>query len=385
MKLKKNKAVIGLIGLGDHSRKQHLPNLLRAPHILLKSICDLDEQILKKVQKKYNISNSTTDYKDLYDDPEIDAVVISTKEDTQAKLTVEALNAGKYVYVEKPLANTVEECRLVVEAEKKSGKFACVGYNRRRAPAYLKAKELLLKNGGAKNIYYRISDEYWDWGRFYPPGTRIIHELCHIFDIIRWFTESEIVSIYCLESRKDDNAFLLQTDSGCIVSIIDSGHVTMDLPKERVEIITERGAIIVEEFVELRTFGYKDADPIYRFSGHTHPDNEFMYKFLLEKCGSESLFAIRRALWELHQKYNEKEITKDSSDQAELEIFIKERAPVVNYIVNKGWLEAVDHFAEHVLAGTLPSLATAEDGLKASILSHCAMKSRDCSTVVKVP
>lgn len=108
----------------------------------MKTLCDLNEDRLTRMQEKYRVSRATRDYKELLADPEIQAVVVATREDQQAVLAIEALRAGKHVYVEKPLADTLEKVEKVVTAQQASGRFAAVGFNRRMAPAYGKAREL---------------------------------------------------------------------------------------------------------------------------------------------------------------------------------------------------------------------------------------------------
>ncbi len=379
-----SQAVFGIIGVGGIAQSQHLPNLTRVSHIKLKTICDLRENVLKEMQRKYNVPHAETDYKKLLSDPEIDAVVIATKADMQASLSIEALEAGKHVYVEKPLAETPEDVEAVVAAQKASGKMACVGFNRRMAPAYRKAKEILCSDGGPKNIHYRISDEYWRWGKNSPPGTRVIHEVCHIFDILRWFTDSDPLSIYCVESRPDDEIFVLKFKSGCVASIMNSGYVTMDIPKERIELVSELGAVIVEEFVECRTYGYANHDHIYRFAGHAHPDRDVTHKYLLEQDGANALHALRRMGWETRERIKRTRDDNELPDRAELEHFVSARCPHWNYMVDKGWLAAVDHLAECILLGKHPEIASVEDGWWASRMATAAISSRETGRVVQV-
>lgn len=376
-------SVFGIIGVGGIAQSQHLPNLTRAPHVRLKTACDLREDVLQEMQRKYDVPHAESDHEKLLADPEIEAVVVATREDMQAKLAIEALDAGKHVYVEKPLAETPEQIAAVVDAEKRSGKHACVGFNRRMAPAYRKAKEVIDSDGGAKNIHYRIADEYWRWGKRNPPGVRVIHEVCHIFDILRWFTNSDPVSVYCVDSRPDDEIFTLKFESGCVASIMNSAFVTMDLPKERIELVSELGAVTVEEFVECRTHGYANFDNIYRFVGHSHPDQDLTHKYLLEKDGANALYALRRMGWETRERHA-KDGGAGDLDGAELDLFVSKRCPHWNYMVDKGWLTAVDHFAQCIQSGERPKLATAEDGWWSSALSSAAIKSRESGEVVKV-
>lgn len=377
-------AVFGIIGVGGIAQSQHLPNLTRAPHIRLKTVCDLRPDVLRDMQKKYSVPQAETDYKKLLSDTELDAVVIATREDMQAALAIEALQAGKYVYVEKPLAETPAAVEAVIAAQRESGKKACVGFNRRRAPAYLRAKEILYTDGGPKNIYYRISDEYWSWGIKHQPGTRVIHEVCHIFDILRWFTNSDPLTLYCVASRPDDEICVMKFASGCVAAIMNSGHVTMDLPKERIEIVSQRGAVIVEEFVECRTYGYARHDHIYRFAGHTHPDRDLTHKYLFQRDGAHALHALRRMGWETRERLARIQPDSAALDGADLERFVNERSPRWNYMVDKGWLAAIDHLAECILNGKTPELATAEDGWWAAKMADAAIRSRASGKVEMV-
>ncbi len=300
------------------------------------------------------IPAAVSDYKELLADAEIQAVVVATREDAQAALAIECLKAGKHVYVEKPLAETPEACEAVVAAQRASGKHVAVDFNRRFAPAYRRASELLWGDGGPKNVHYRISDTYCrGWGRNCPPGVRVIHEVCHVFDLLRWLTRSEVASIYTVQSRPDDEIFSLTFASGCVASIASCGYVTTDLPKERLEAISEQGTVIVEEFVELRAFGFPGVEPVERFEGHSHPDHEYSHKHLFAKVGAEALYGMRRTAWELAAN-----AAKGHPDQVERERFLKS-GQMWNYMVDKGWLAAIDHFAECVVTGTTPRNATA--------------------------
>lgn len=378
-------ATFAIIGVGGIAQSQHLPNSMRAPHLRLKTVCDLREDVLKQMQDKYEVPNASTDYKEVLADDEIDAVIVATREDAQAKLAIEAMEAGKHVYVEKPLAETAEECRAVTEVQERTGQFLALGFNRRFAPSYRKAKELVQADGGAKNIHYRIADDYVNgWGKGRPGGLRLIHEVCHVFDILRWLTESEVKSIYCIQSRWDDDLVTLQFASGAIAVITSSGYATCDMPKERLEVISNFGAVTVEEFVELRTFGYPDAESVYRFAGHSHPDREYTHRNLYASVGAEALLGVRRQYLEA-QWARDDTASADALAQAEnayYEKHHKQNVPMINYMVDKGWVAALDHFAECVATGKTPQNARAADAYQASLLSHAAIESRDTGKIV---
>ena len=377
-------AVFGLIGAGGISRNQHLPNMARARNIKLKTVCDLRKDVLEEACNKYRIPCSTTDYHQVLNDPEIQAVLVATKADSHVPLTIDALKAGKHVYVEKPLAETSEQCRKLLEVQKATGKIVAVGFNRRMAPAYIKAKEIINKHGGVRHFHYRISDAYFIWGAGNEPGQRIIHEVCHIFDICRYFADSEVKSVYCASARADDETIVLQFESGCVGSIMSSGYVNWDMPKEALEVILNIGAVTVDEFVQLNTFGLDNYEPRYLFPGHMNPDRDVTHRYLFEKMGFEALIQARRVYYE-NQKRVEELRAKDvqTQERKELEIYMEKNAlPQINYMVDKGWLGAIDHFAECILDGTTPILAGAEDGLRAARITEAAIQSREKGKVV---
>jgi predicted dehydrogenase len=377
-------AVFALVGTGQIAQTQHLPNLMRAPHIRLKTLCERNDELLRKMHTQYPVPCATTDHRQVLADPEVQAVVICTKEDAQAGLTIEALNAGKHVYVEKPLAATPEECQAVVEAQEKSGRHVAVGFNRRFAPAYQKARECVKRHGGAHNIHYRVATTAWRWHKSKPMSrTRVLTELCHVFDFLRWFTSSEIRTVYCVEARPDDEAYALKLSSGCVATIMSTGYATVDLPKERLEVISEKGGVVAEEFAELRTYGYPDFDHVYRFPGHSHPGREFGHKYLFEQLGAEADHALRRMAWELQCRL-ESDSTLPDVERAAIREYLEKRAPIWNYMGNKGWLDALDHLAQCILENRVPDAATARDALAASRVGHAALRSREEGQAINV-
>ena len=240
---------VGLIGAGNFARNLHLPNLARMPEAHLRGVCDLDPVILSGIQRQYGCELATTDHRKLMDDPAIEVIVIAVRDELQAPLAIEALKAGKHVYVEKPLSPTPSGCDAVADVQRATGKRAVVGFNRRYAPMYQAIKRIAEADGGPRSIHIRMADDAWRWAQGYPPGYLIQHDLCHLFDILAWLTESHITSVYCISARPDDDCIALRMASGAVASIHHSGHGTMDMPKERCELITERGGIHADDFV----------------------------------------------------------------------------------------------------------------------------------------
>lgn len=368
------KARLAIIGTGGLAQSQHLPNIWSSEKAELTALCDLDNELLQKLGKQYQVDFLTTDYQKILRDESIDAVVIVTREDTHVALTIEALRAGKHVYVEKPLAENAQECQKVVDVRRESGKNVFVGMNRRCAPAYVMAKQLLRENGGAHNLFYRIADTYsFDWGKAFGNGNRMLHELCHIFDIMRYFADSEVEEVYCRSGRNDDESILLSFQSGSSATILSSGYAAQSAPKEHFEAVAEKGMIIVEEFVELRSFGLKNSPDIVKFfPGHSHPERQKDHVQEFAEKGYQALLKFRK---ELTEKNNNPNISRTE----------KEKLPMINYSVDKGWQAAIEHFAEIAINKNIKQYAASElDGLKASEITSAAIQSRKLKKPVKV-
>jgi len=381
------KAKLAVIGCGGLAQSQHLPNLTKIDNAELVVICDMFQENLDKVGDYYGIERRELDYKKVLADPEIDGVLIVTREDSHVPLTLEALAAGKHVYVEKPLAETADGCAEVVEAQKKAGKIVAIGMNRRMAPAYQYAKKLLLNKGGAKNMFYRIADSYSiDWGKAFGPGQRIIHEVCHIFDILRFFADSEVKSVYCVTSRPDDETIVLQFESGTVATILSSGYVNSEMPKEHFEAIAETGSLTIDDFAQVTQYSLDENEPDSKtFAGHSHPMHDQIHEYLVEELGAEGMKAIRRVSWKALEKIAklEKEGKADSAEYRRLKYF-EEKMPLRNYFINKGWRDAVEDFAEAILTKKDFAGAKVDDGFQAAKITEAAIKSRDTGSVIKL-
>jgi predicted dehydrogenase len=200
--------------------------------------------------------------------------------------------------------------------------------------------------------------------------------------LLRWLTGDDAESIYCACGRPDDEVYTLKFRSGCVATIMNSGHVTWDLPKERLEIVTrEPGALVLEEFVELKTYGCADEPAQMNFAGHTHPGGEFTHKHLFEKLGAPALEAFRRMRWEMRWRAEAGTI---DAGEADLKKFMNESFPHVNYLVDKGWRAALDHTADCIMGQATFDGAGPEDALAASQLAAAAIRSRISGEVVKL-
>jgi hypothetical protein len=125
---------VALIGAGNLARWAHLPKLQKSPEVSLRAIHSSNGVRGKSYGTRFGAAYCTTDYRRILEDPEVDLVFIATRNHQHASQALEALEAGKHVFVEKPMALTEEECRDLVQAVDRTGKHLTVGFNRRFAP-----------------------------------------------------------------------------------------------------------------------------------------------------------------------------------------------------------------------------------------------------------
>ncbi|KZS86626.1 NAD-P-binding protein [Sistotremastrum niveocremeum HHB9708] len=150
---------VGLIGAGSVAQTVHLPTLLLVPHLFkVVAICDISPGALKQCLEKFHIplDKGYTTSEDLVKDPDVDVVFVAHSDEYHAQAAIEAMNAGKQVFIEKPMAWSRSQIDSIIETRSRTGVLAFVGYMRRYAPAFEQAVEIVKK---MKNIsYVRVRD-----------------------------------------------------------------------------------------------------------------------------------------------------------------------------------------------------------------------------------
>lgn len=200
---------IGLLGAGNLAKWEHLPNIKKIPGAELHAVCSANGARGKGYGLRFGASYATSDYAELLGDPAIDAVLIATRHEHHATQIIQALRAGKHVFVEKPLAISYEECLQINQVAKESGKFLTVGFNRRFAPYYLKQKELLAGRTGPGIVTVRQNSPGLVgtfWAADPEFGGAIVGEGVHFVDLMAWMLGSEplTVSAHSLPVGKRD-------------------------------------------------------------------------------------------------------------------------------------------------------------------------------------
>jgi predicted dehydrogenase len=147
--------IIAQIGVGNWGRAL-LRNFSSLEGVRIKRVCDLKSEMLQKVRSEHPQSMPTTDLSEILKDDEIEAVVIATSSPEHAGLASLALNAGKHVFVEKPMAMTASDAEKIVQLATRQVKIVMVGHLLRYHPAYQKVVEII-ESGELGEVYYMYS------------------------------------------------------------------------------------------------------------------------------------------------------------------------------------------------------------------------------------
>jgi predicted dehydrogenase len=163
-----NFAIIGAKGMGWSNMRSHF----NMPEVECIAICDVDQSVLDQrladVEKaRGNKPKRYGDYRKMLENKDIDAVIIATPDHWHCLNTIDALDAGKHIYVEKPLANSIEECNVMVKAARKSNKLIQVGQWQRSGSQYREAIEYL-RTGKLGNIRLVKTWAYQGWMKSIP-------------------------------------------------------------------------------------------------------------------------------------------------------------------------------------------------------------------------
>lgn len=148
---KVEKVVWGIIGAGDVCERKSAPAMYKTLFSEVKTVMRRNAEKAADFAKRHGVGEWTTNVENLLNDPEINAIYIATPPDSHAELTLKAAKAGKAVYVEKPMANSPEECEAMILACREANVPLFVAYYRRTLPGFLKVKELI-ENGTLGDI-----------------------------------------------------------------------------------------------------------------------------------------------------------------------------------------------------------------------------------------
>ena len=385
-----HKARLGFIGAGDFISATHLPTAASSPIMQVRTIADLNRDLLDKHRRVSPSVRTTRDSHDVLADPEIDLVVIGTKQDLHARFIVDSLDAGKWVYCEKPMAETPEEIEAVLAAEARNRGRLAIGLNRRFAPAYVHAKRLMQQTRRPWFISYRLMGPHLTTGEkddFYRERPRIIYEGCHILDLVCWFLDADPVRVYMSGDRYRNNCCILEFAEGSNVSFICGSIGSFCLWKEYMEVFSHAHSIAVSDFVDMRVRGFAgEHDRLFPLDGGAHGEAIGQFGFdYYESCrvkeilyNRESMDLIGRAGMTIEPVRRR---TSARTQQA-IDAYRELKQPYFNS-PDKGRRQALEHFVQCFLDGSTPENADGAAGARSTQLGLALLESLEARAPIE--
>jgi len=263
---------IGMIGAGNYASQVLIP-AFRDAGAGLGLLASAGGVSSVHSGKKFGFASATTDADAVAADESIDTVVVATRHDTHARYAVAALNAGKNVFVEKPLAIDRQQLQEIEDAYREAcdrgqNPHIMVGFNRRFSPLTVKMKQLLDARSEPKSFVMTVNagevpDDHWVQDPV-QGGGRIIGEACHFIDLLRFLVGMPITQIQGVQmgiapgiTIRDDKATMtmaFEDGSFGTVHYLANGH--RSFPKERLEVFCGGSVLQLDNFRALTGFGW---------------------------------------------------------------------------------------------------------------------------------
>ena len=270
----KGKIRIAVAGAGSFARSVHLPNIVEMKdRFILHTVLTKNGYKAKEIAKQFGAINASTDFNNILSDPDIDAILISTRHDKHGKMVIAALEAGKHVLVEKPLALSMDDIDLIdnfiSNTKQESLPLLLTGYNRRFSPFAKKMKDLLEDRTGPFIINYRMNAGYipldhWVHGK--EGGGRNLGEACHIYDLFTFLTNSKVhdLSVQSITpknkhySRTDNFIATIRFEDGSLCSLTYSALGSNHYDKEKADLYFDGKIVLMSDYKNLDIFGTND-------------------------------------------------------------------------------------------------------------------------------
>lgn len=264
------KIKVALVGAGSFATAMHLPNLQQLSNKYnLRAIVNRSGQKATALANQFKANYSSTNLEDVLTDKDVDLILISTRHDSHGEMVLRSLNAGKHVFVEKPLAINKEELDAIKDFYKSDNEnkpLLMVGFNRRFSKYVQEIKKHTVKRINPLFIHYRMNAGYIPLDHWvHEDGGRMIGEACHIIDLMTFFTESEIESISVESitpktthfSNSDNKSIILKYRDGSVCTIEYFAVGNKMFPKEYMEVHFDEKTIVMDDYKLLKGFGVK--------------------------------------------------------------------------------------------------------------------------------
>ncbi len=257
---------VGMVGAGNYAAQKLLPPLQKEAAVDLSGLVTSTGSNAQQKADKFGFAFCTTDLGALLQDADTDAVFIATRHSTHADFTVRALEAGKHVFVEKPMVVDEEQLRAVEAAYARANERRpiglMVGLNRRFAPMVVQLREAMPREG-VKQMLYRVNSGHIPTSTWLHEeaegGGMMVGEMCHFLDLMQHVCGERPATVYA-QSLQVGNATVADSDNVTIVVTFDGGSVgtlcyntvgDKASPKERLEVYGGGAVAHLDDFRRL--------------------------------------------------------------------------------------------------------------------------------------
>ena len=250
---------VGFIGAGSFAQSYLIPNV-KSFGASLDTVVTSKGITSKNVAEKFGFNVCSADKTDVIGNSNINTVFIATPHSSHAELVIECLKANKNVFLEKPLAVSLEELNKIIKIKSTNDFPLMVGFNRRFAPVCIAIKKEFENVGEPLVVNIRVNAGFMPkdhWTQIPEIGAgRIIGEMCHFIDMMQFFTNSEPVKVYaeCIQSNnekltlEDNIAIVIKFQDGSVGNLTYLANGDKSLPKEHIEIFGAGNVGVINDF-----------------------------------------------------------------------------------------------------------------------------------------
>jgi predicted dehydrogenase len=253
---------LGVIGTGAYFKGGHLPHLKAlSGEFQLRAVASRSGASAGAVARTVGAAIVTSDYHALLAERDLDAVMITTRHGSHTRIIMDALAAGKHVFVEKPMTTTIEDAALVERLARESGLVVRVGFNRRFSP-YAQALRAVIGPTGPRMACIRVNIGKLprDWSSTPSEGGRFLGEAVHFLDFLNWLigAEPESLSSFVagtIEVTNPNTAVQVYYPGGSVAQLLytTQGHPSMG--KEAYEVFGGQRSARMTDFRKFHSFG----------------------------------------------------------------------------------------------------------------------------------
>lgn len=261
---------LGIIGAGPIVEKKHLPALDEVPEIAVVALCRRDAERLHALADRFRVAQRFTDYRDLLDAKDIDAVLIATGPAAQPQIAKAAAAAGKHIFAEKPMAETSDQARDMAEAIRTAQVQFHLGFNKRFYYGYRQAKTCI--QAGALGELSGLQARFW-----FQPGRRdpMLHNGVHFLDLAAFFM-GPVSEVFARRYALPQNTAKVVTPetltismafaNGAVGNLLLSSLASWDYVNEHIDLIGSNHTVLsVENGRQVQIFQSGEQQPVQRY------------------------------------------------------------------------------------------------------------------------